>query len=369
MNIKSRLQKLYDIMRASGIDIVALIPGANFRYLTGGVHYLQERPMVLLIPIDEQPVAVIPKLEIPLFQRHEIQSRLVSYTDKAGYTGAFKQALTELKPQGKIIGVEGIRMRFFEGELLRQYAVGATIISADSQLVELRLKKNAEEIEALRHAIAISERALTQTLDAVKIGMTEIEIGDILDQNMKRLGAEDRSFDTIVHAGGNTALPHMRPLPYSVQAGDPLLLDFGAVYKGYCADITRTVFVGEPKPEFVSFYEVVQDANRVAREAVKPGVTAESIDSIARSVLIEAGYEHLIRHRTGHGLGLEVHEAPYIVEGNSQILDPGMIFTIEPGIYELERIGVRVEDDILVTETDSQSLSTFSRKLTILENL
>ena len=242
MDYYQRFQKLYDIMRVSGIDIVALIPGANLRYLTGGVHYVLERPIVLFIPLDEQPIALIPKLEIPLFQRHQIESRLVVYTDKSGYTEAFREVLANLDSKGKVIGVEGIRMRFFEGELIRHYAVGARVISVDDQLVDLRLKKSDVEIESLRQAIAISEQALAETLDTVKIGMTEIEIADMLDRDMKQLGSEGTAFDTIVHAGGNTALPHMKPLPYAVQAGDPLLIDFGAVYEGYCADITRTVF-------------------------------------------------------------------------------------------------------------------------------
>ena len=369
MNYEFRLQKLYDIMRDAGIDIVGMIPSPNLRYLTGGVHYVLERPIVLLIPLDEQPVAIIPQLETPLFERHHLQSKVYSYTDKEGYETAFEQALESLRPKGKLIGVEGMQMRFFEGELLRQYATDATVKSVDSQLIDLRLRKSDDEIKALRQAISISEQALQQTLDAVKVGMSEIEIADMLDRNMKLLGAEGQSFETIVHGGGNSALPHLGPLPYRVQEGDPLLFDFGAVYEGYCADITRVVFVGEPSKAFREFYKVVQEANQVARDAVKPGVITGSIDTASRRVLIKAGYEHLIRHRTGHGIGLDVHEPPYIVEGNDRILEPGMTFTIEPGIYELDRIGVRIEDNVLVTETGSETLTAFDREIIVLDNI
>ena len=366
MNYQARLQKLHQIMENTNIDIVALIPSASLRYLTGGVHYVLERPIILLIPLGSKPVAIIPKLEIPLFERHHLQSQLYSYTDKEGYENAFKQALSSLNTKGKVIGVEGLHLRFFEGELLRKYAQDAIVKSIDAQLASLRLCKTPEEIQALRHAIEISEQSLSQTLNAVKIGMTEIEIADLLDQNMKQLGAEGRSFETIVHAGGNSALPHMGPLPYRVQVGDPLLLDFGAVYQGYCADITRTVFIGEPRQEFRDFYNVVKQANQAARDAVRPNVMAENIDIIARNILIEAGYEHLIRHRTGHGIGLGVHEEPYIVEGNTQKLAPGMVFTIEPGIYDMGVIGVRIEDNVLVTESGSETLTSFERDLTII---
>ena len=360
-----RLDKLRAIMRKEGLDIVALIPGATMRYLTGGVHYVMERPIVLFIPLDGQPVAVIPQLEVPLFEAKQIDLRIVSWTDAEGYDRAFQIGLDMLHPAGKTIAVEGTRMRFFEGEVIRRWAQGATVIAADAQLARLRMNKDSDEIDALRHAVEISERALQLTLDAVRVGMTEIELAGILEGHMKALGSEEPSFETILHAGSNTALPHSRPMPYRIQAGDPLLIDFGAVYQGYRADITRVVFVGEPSQEFRKFYAVVQAANAAGRAAAGPGVPAEAVDIAARSVLIDAGYGPLIRHRTGHGIGLESHEAPYIVEGNRQLLEPGMVFTVEPGIYEMNSIGVRIEDDLLITNEGAESISTFGRDLIV----
>lgn len=360
-----RLDKLRRIMRDAGLDIVALIPGATLRYLTGGVHYVMERPIVVFIPLDEQPVAVIPQLEVPLFKAKQIDLHIVSWTDAEGYDQAFRAALDMLHPAGKTIGVEGTRMRFFEGEVIRRWAAGATVIAADMQLARLRMNKDEDEIRALRHAVEISEQALRLTLDAVRVGMSEIELADILEAHMKALGSEEPSFKTILHGGGNTALPHSGPLPYRIQAGDPLLIDFGAVYQGYRADVTRVVFVGEPRREFRDFYAVVQAANASGRAAAGPGVAAETVDIAAKSVLIDAGYGGLIRHRTGHGIGLESHEAPYIVEGNNLLLEPGMVFTVEPGIYEIDRIGVRIEDDLLITSEGAESISTFSRDIIV----
>jgi Xaa-Pro dipeptidase len=352
-------------MRDAALDIVALIPGATMRYLTGGVHYVMERPIVVFFPLDEKPVAVIPQLEVPLFKAQEIDPRIVSWSDAEGYDSAFQTSLDMLQPSGKTIAVEGTRMRFFEGEVIRRWAVGATVIAADAQLARLRLHKEEDEINSLRRAVEISEQALQLTLDDVRVGMSEVQLADILEMHMKAHGSEEPSFKTILHAGANTALPHSGPLPYHIQAGDPLLIDFGAVYQGYRADITRVVFVGEPREEFRHFYGVVQAANAAGRAAARPGVEAEVIDIAARSVLIDAGYGHLIRHRTGHGIGLELHEAPYIVEGNKLLLEPGMVFTVEPGIYEMNSIGVRIEDDLLITAEGVECISTFSRDLIV----
>jgi Xaa-Pro aminopeptidase len=263
--------------------------------------------------------------------------------------------------------VEGLYLRFFEGELIRRHAPNAEVVAVDTPLARLRLLKDENEIAALRRAVAISEEALRQTLAAARIGMSEIELGHLLDAHMLALGSEEPAFKTILHGGANTALPHSGPLPYRLAAGDPLLIDFGAVYNGYRADLTRVVFMGQPDPATVAFYNVTQQANARARAIAGPGVAAEAVDNAAREVLIGAGYEHLIRHRTGHGIGLQTHEPPFIVQGNSAALEPGMVFTVEPGIYQMGRLGVRIEDDMLVTATGAESLSAFSRDIIVIE--
>ena len=365
MDANARLDKLNAIMRAESIDVLALIPGPNHRYLTGAEHYVLERPIVTFYPLDQKPVAVIPELEIPLFKRHPAPAELISYTDAEGYEGAFRSAMERIGLRGKIIGVEGLFMRFFEGEVIRQCAPAATVVDASTPLAELRLRKDAGEIASLRRAIEISERALQAMLDEVEVGMSEIEAAAILEDQIRALGGDGLSFGTILHAGVNTPLPHSGPLDYRIQHSDPLIVDFGATFNGYCADITRTVFVGEASAEQREFYAVVQAANEAGRRAARPGVTCESVDVAARQVFIDAGYEHLIRHRTGHGLGMEAHEAPYIVIGNQQVLEPGMVFTIEPGIYRMGEIGVRIEDNMLITEDGAESLTTFTRDLLI----
>lgn len=362
-----RFEKLYAIMRQSNLDILALIPGSNLRYLSNTVHFVMERPIVMFIPLDGQPIAVIPKLEIALFEQNQIESRVFSWSDAEGYEIAFTSAFKVLKPQGKTIGVEGLSMRFFEGEIIRSLAPEATVVDASRYLAELRMIKEPEEIASLRKAIQISESALQATLDEVRVGMSEREIASHLEAHIKAQGGEGLSFDVILHGGGNTALPHTGPLDYRIQHGDPLLIDFGTTINGYCADITRTVFVGEARQDYRQFYAVVHAANEAGRLVAQPGVTAESVDRATRQVIIDAGYEHLIRHRTGHGLGLQAHEAPYLVEGNQRILQPGMVITIEPGIYRMGEIGVRIEDNVLITESGSESLTTYPRDIVVME--
>jgi Xaa-Pro dipeptidase len=361
LNAEARLRRLREIMGAHGLDVVALIPGSTLRYLTGGVHYVMERPILWLVPLRGQPVAVIPKLEIPLFAQHLLPAQVFSWTDKEGYEAAFRAAFDLLNLAGKRVGVEGRRLRFFEGEILRRLAPNATIAEADEVLAELRIRKDEHEIMLIRRAIAISESALERTLATVEAGMTERTVAAQLEAHLKELGADGLAFSTILHGGANTALPHMGPLDEPIQMGDAILVDFGATVEGYCADITRTVFLGEPTDAMLKFYDVVQRANAAGRAAVKPGVSAGAVDRAAQAVLIEAGYEALIRHRTGHGLGLEAHEAPYIVDGNEQALEPGMVITIEPGIYEMGVLGVRIEDDVLITAEGAETLTTFPR--------
>ncbi len=359
----ARVARLQAAMGAAAVDAVAVIPGPNLRYLCGGVHFLLERPLVWFLPREGEPLAVAPKLEEPLFARHGLVARTIPWADAAGHQHAFTQAFAELGLRGKRVAIEGGRMRYNECEILR--AAGAELSDGDPLLNGMRMFKDASELAALRGAIQRSEAALEQTLSEVRVGMSEEEIGARLDALLRAGGCGGQAFPTIVHAGGNTALPHHGPLSYQSQAGDALLFDFGGVYEGYCADITRTFFFGDPTAEQRAFYEVVYRANQTARELARPGLACGELDRRTTAVLREAGWGHLVRHRTGHGLGLQAHEEPYIVDGNEQPLQPGMVFTAEPGIYEMGVLGVRIEDDLLITEDGCESLTSFPRELRV----
>jgi Xaa-Pro dipeptidase len=196
--------------------------------------------------------------------------------------------------------------------------------------------------------------------------MTEAQVEAILLRRLFEEGAEDIAFHPIVAAGTNSAMPHAKARrDYEIQSGDALLFDFGARIEGVCADLTRTVFVGHVTDEDAAFYENVRAANAAGCAASRPGATPHDVDDAATGVLEAGPYARFIRTKTGHGLGLDIHEAPYIMRGNHMRLEPGMVFTVEPGLYDLNRLGVRIEDDILITGTGAESLTSFPRELTV----
>lgn len=212
-------------------------------------------------------------------------------------------------------------------------------------------------------AVAIAEEAMNTLLPLVRVGMSEKQIAAMLKQALLDAGADDVSFSPIVASGPNSAIPHAVPTERLLQDGELLLFDWGALVDGYASDLTRTFAVGEIDPELKKVYEIVRQANEAGRTAIKPGLPAREVDRATRKIIEEAGYGPYFFHRTGHGLGLEVHEEPNILEGNAQPLQVGNTFTVEPGIYLADRGGVRIEDNILVTGDGYRSQTTFPRDL------
>jgi Xaa-Pro dipeptidase len=352
------------IARDEGFDAVALVPGPNFHRLYGKDFHTNERPLVVLIPPEGPPAAVVPNLELGSFALIGFEGAAFDWRDQDGYGDAFA-ALARAMPLRRI-GVEGQGMRVFVHHALVAANPGLATLDAERAISGLRLCKTEAEITALEAAIAVSETALARTLEAVRVGMTEMEVQSILLGALFAAGAEELSFGPIVAAGDNSARPHASARPdYRIRRGDALLLDFGAQVGGLCADITRTVFVGEADAEARAVYDTVLRANAAGHAATRPGATAHDVDDAATAVLEASPYAARIRTKTGHGLGRAVHEAPYIMRGNRETLAPGMVFTIEPGLYEIGRFGVRIEDDVLVTPSGNRSLTTFPRDLMI----
>ncbi|MCK6578992.1 MAG: Xaa-Pro peptidase family protein [Anaerolineae bacterium] len=366
MTDSHRLDRLRAVLNAENYEVAALAPGSNFRYLTGSIHFLMERPLVLFVPKQGRPALVIPHLETELFASHGFDAEMFPWMDGQGYGGAFSAAAQYLHLDGKTVAVEGQIMRFFEVEAIRRAASDVQVIDGHHALSSIRLRKDAQEIAALRRAIQISETALARTLEQVKVGMTERQVLNYLVRAMQELGGEGLSFEPIVLAGDNSSRPHGKVRnDYTIREGDPLLFDFGCTVDGYHADITRTVFVGAPSDEHRAVYAAVLAANERGRQAARPGVAGRDVDALTAQVLRDAGYGDLIAHRTGHGLGLDIHEAPYISQDSATVLEPGMVFTIEPGLYRAGVVGIRIEDNVVVTEDGCESLSTFSRDLLI----
>jgi len=369
MDYESRLNGLQKGLKGQGIDLLALLPGANLTHLTGIIKELSERPLVFFLSSSPsaRPTILLPHLEVETFTRalpYEVD--FIPYTDEEGYPPAFARAAEALNLAGSAIGMEARSMRLLELRQIERNAPGAKFVEVDEILSQGRMVKDADEIEAIRKAIKVSEQALRDTCAQVKAGMSEREVQMLLNMEMLKNGADGHGFPPIVLSGPRAALPHGEAGDRKLQKGDALLIDYGFRVGAYSADITRTFSIGTADPEWKEIYEIVREANEAGRSAAAPGVTAEQVDAAARKVVVDAGYGEYFNHRTGHGLGLEIHEPPYIVSGNSTVLRPGMVFTVEPGIYLADRVGVRIEDDVVITEDGAEALSTLPRELTVL---
>lgn len=359
-----RYEPFREVARRASLDAIALVPGANFSRLFGTEFHQNERPLLVVIPASGTPAAIVPNLELASFGQVGFEGEVFDWRDQTGYQGAFEAMLQHL-PLGSV-GVEGQVMRVFVDQALRQASPGLTIKDAQKSISALRVHKDEAEIAAIRKAIGISERALANTLDVVKVGMSERAIENVLVQNLFAEGAQDFAFSPIVAAAGNSAQPHAHSREdYAIRSGDSLLIDFGARAGGLCADITRTFFVQHCSDARAEVYQTVLAANLAGHAASRPGATAHEVDDATTRVLEESAYADRIRHKTGHGMGRDIHEDPYIMRGNDQIMEPGMVYTIEPGLYDLDDIGVRIEDDVLITASGSESLTSFDKTLTL----
>lgn len=362
--MSDRYSEFRKIARDLDVDAVALVPGSNFTRLFKQSFHSHERPLVVLVPVSGSPAAIVPNLELRSFDLLKFEGEVFDWRDQSGYADAFT-ALAKHLPLSSV-AVEGQVMRVFVHHALTAAYPGLRVIDAERQIAGLRIRKSAEEVTALEEAIRISEAALSDVLDQVTAGMTETHVESLLTQALFALGADEHAFGPIVAAGDNSARPHAHArADYAIRNGDALLLDFGARKAGFCADITRTVFVGHATDEGQEVYDTVLRANLKGHAVTKAGVTAHQIDDAVTGVLEASPFADRIRTKTGHGLGRDVHEAPYIMRGNHEVLEAGAVFTNEPGLYKIGSFGVRIEDDVLVTETGCRSLTSFPKTLTV----
>lgn len=363
----NRLKKAQQYMSQYGLDAVVLNPGPSQYYFSGLHLGLMERPMCLFLDPVKTPAIVLPELERQQLPLAGIPLKPFFYgSNVAAWHDAYRQAAEYMELDGKTIGVEPTRFRYLEMNYIQQAAPDVKFASAEDLIAQLRMVKDSVEKAAMKAAVEISQTALLAALQSFKTGMTELEFSSLLTMEMLTAGAENVAFGAIVSGGPNSANPHAMPGDRPIQNGDLLVIDYGAMKAGYCADITRTFGIGEIEPEFVKIHEVTQAANAAARAFARPGVRAGDVDKAARDVIEAAGYGEYFTHRVGHGLGMEGHEPPYMHGANDLILREGMTFTIEPGIYLPGRGGVRVEDDVIITADGCESLSTLPRELQLL---
>ncbi|MEM4780045.1 MAG: Xaa-Pro peptidase family protein [Halalkalicoccus sp.] len=338
-------------------ECLVCFPGPNLRYLTGVRDEPMERHLLLFVPRDGEPVFLAPAMYAgQLADTHVADVRL--WDDGEDPREYLHRILATIDPDRLLVG-DRLWARFTQD--LRA-VIDAEFGLASEVLADLRITKDDAELDAIRRASALADRVSEDVRDLDFTGWTERDLAREIDSRLAEAGGEGPAFETIVAAGENGARPHHRHGERAIEEGDPVVLDFGTRLDGYPSDQTRThVVSGEPPEGFEAVHEAVREAQQAAVEAVEPGVRAEEVDRAAREVIERAGYGEAFTHRTGHGVGIEVHEPPYIVDGNSRALEEGMVFSVEPGIYLEGEFGVRIEDLVVVTETGCERLNDSPR--------
>jgi Xaa-Pro aminopeptidase len=363
MPTTERVARAQKAAAAAGLDAILVTPGPDLRYLTGYAAMPLERLTCLVVPANGNPTLVVPKLERPAAEASGAgtAAEIVDWPETADPIAL----VARLLPTARRVGLDD---HMWAEKVLRFRAAmpAAEQVLAGGVLSELRVRKADDEIDALREAGAAIDRVHARMAEWLRPGRTEREVArDIADAIV--VEGHTRADFVIVASGPNGASPHHETSDRVIEAGDPVVVDIGGTTEtGYCSDETRTYVVGEPPAEYVEAYAALLAAQVAACEQARPGVTAESVDKAARSVLDEAGLGTYFIHRTGHGIGLETHEEPYIVAGNSTILEPRMAFSIEPGFYIAGRYGARIEDIVVITPGGVERLNQRPRELAVL---
>jgi len=358
----SRIRDVAAAAGAAGLDALLLTPGPDLRYVTGYDAHESERLTCLVLPADGDPILVVPRLELPkalASPAGQLNLELVGWEETDDPYAIVARRL------GAAAAV-GLADRMWALMVLRLRAAlpGARQELASTALRDLRARKSPAEIAALREAAVAIDRVHARVPDWLRPGRTEAEVAADIAVAIRAEGHATADF-AIVGSGPNGASPHHTASHRVLKRGDTVVVDIGGTMPtGYCSDCTRTYAIGAPSADVTAYYPVLRDAQEAAYAAVRPGVLAEAVDAAARDPISAAGYGEFFVHRTGHGIGLETHEEPYIVAGNAEELRPGHAFSIEPGIYPGPS-GARIEDIVVCTADGCERLNQISRELIV----
>jgi Xaa-Pro aminopeptidase len=355
-----RLTKVVEAVRARGLDVLLLTPGPDLRYVTGYDAKQLERLTCLAVPADRDPFLLVPALELKAAQASPagaLNLEIVTWEETEHPFAMIKSAVGDPRSVALSDRMWALHVLQFSGVF-----PGAEQRLASTVLSPLRIRKSAAEVAALKAAGEAIDRVHAQVPGWLKPGTTERQVGAKIAEAILAEGHVQVDF-VIVGSGPNAASPHHEVSDRVIADGDVVVVDIGGTMpSGYCSDCTRTYAMGHAPDDFTKYYGVLYDAQEAATVSVRPGVTAESVDRTAREIITDAGYGEWFIHRTGHGIGLESHEDPYIVEGNTIPLEPGMAFSIEPGIYPGPH-GARIEDIVVCAEDGYQRLNNAPRDL------
>jgi len=352
----SRLRQMRQQMHKDTIDAYVVMRPENGRYLSGfsggeTTLYITLEKAFLLTDFRyiEQAKVQAPDFEI-------VEAGHDHFT-----------SLAEIGQQAQRVGFEGDFITYVDFGKLNDAFSHVELLSLPDLVTHLRSVKDDSEIELIRQAVKIADDAFDEVLKTIEIGQTEEEIGLNLEFSMRRAGASGGSFDFIVASGVRSAMPHGTASSKRVQSGEFLTMDFGAIYQGYCSDITRTIFVGDPEDKHRDVYETVLAAQWAGIHAVAPGRSGKEVDAVARAIIDKAGYGDYFGHGLGHSVGLAIHEGPNLNKREERMLEPGMVVTVEPGIYIPDWGGVRIEDIVLVTESGCEVLTKAPKEFIIFD--
>jgi len=358
-----RISRAQEELKSRSLDLLVVEPSTNFQYFTSYNPGRSERLILLMIPATGAPVIVCPSFEVERIKRNTTVTDARGWEESEDPWALVAKAALQLKPHGRE-GIVAIEPTTSYQSYVRLVSKLRGWIPHDGAPVteRLRIIKSPEEIALIRQAIAATEASIAATFSQLAVGMTERDVSALLSREMAGRGSPGGG---LVQFGPSSALPHGGPSAGQLARETVVLIDAGSRVEGYTSDITRTIWFGDaPADEFKKVYNIVHDAQTAAIENAKPGVTqCQQVDRAARKVITDAGYGQYFTHRLGHGMGMDGHEAPYMVEGNTLLLEPGIVFTDEPGIYQLGKFGVRIEDDCMMTPTGVEVLSHRPAKL------
>jgi len=349
----NRVTKVKELMVKNNVDYMLLGPGSNMFYLSGFSEEQMERPLFLIIN-QWDTYFLAPKIYEE--QLEKLNFNVVSYNDGEN---PYKKLNIE---KGKSIAIDDTLWSAFTIEILDSFSP-SRLIKASNIMREVRIIKDDEEIAIMKEGLKIAEKSFLETLEIAKEGVTEREISTYLVHKFIENGADGYSFEPIITSGSNTSMPHLRSTSKKVRNGEVIIFDFGVKYKGYSTDTTRVAFLGTPTEEVKKIYEVVKEAQAKAEESTREGIKACEVDKIARGIISYYGYGDKFIHRTGHGIGIDVHEEPYISPDNKRNLQNNMTFTIEPGIYLSGKFGIRIEDMVYIKNGKSVIMNELEKEI------
>jgi Xaa-Pro dipeptidase len=358
-----RIERLQQELKTQKLDLLVVEPSTNFQYFTGYNPGRSERLILLMVPAAGAPALVCPSFEVERIKRNSVIADVRGWEEQEDPWRVVRGAGQQLKPPHKN-GVAAVEpSTSYQSYLNLTAALGGwKFVNGAAVTERLRIIKAPEEIALIRRAIDATEAAIAATFAQLAVGMTERDVAQLLSREMASRGSPGGG---LVQFGPSSALPHGGPSAGKLERETVVLIDAGSRIEGYTSDITRTIWFGDaPSDEFKKVFNLVHDAQTAAMQAGRPLVTqCQEMDRLARKVITDGGYGQFFLHRLGHGMGMDGHEPPYLVEGNATRLEPGMVFTIEPGIYQLNKFGVRIEDDCVMGENGVEVLSHRVAKL------